>query len=256
LFAASGRAVLLLAAAGLLWSLVRARWFGITLALWAGLMLLAANPGNLNLPGSSLINGLAVEIVLFIPLAVLGGYLLSELVGLVTPLLSARGRAIFYAALIVVAIPLAFLGAQRLLPILVPQTNLFRQADRPALEWASANLPEDAEILVNPFLWGYGIYAGQDGGYWLAPLAARRSLPPPALYGLWGDAERVRRISQEVFARAKDAPGLHALLQAEGIRYIFIGARGGVISPQALRLSPLFRQIYARDGAWIFEALP
>ena len=40
-----------------------------------------------------------------------------------------------------------------------------------------------------------------------------------------------------------------------GIQYLFTGVRGGVISPQALKDSPLFELVYQADGASTFKAV-
>ena len=142
------------------------------------------------------------------------------------------------------------------MPILNPITLLFRAADEPAIEWVAENLPEDESVLINPFHWGYGLYAGQDGGYWITPLAGRVTLPPPVLYGMANAPEQMSSIidiTSRVLDMSGDPQALNALLQEEGIRYIFIGARGGALSPQKLRHSAFFRLLYARDGAWVFE---
>jgi hypothetical protein len=59
----------------------------------------------------------------------------------------------------------AILGARQLISIINPITVLSRSADLPAIEWVKANLPQDETIVINPFSWGYGIYAGADGGF-------------------------------------------------------------------------------------------
>ncbi len=113
-------------------------------------------------------------------------------------------------------------------------------------------------MLVNPFPWGYGQYAGNDGGYWISALTNRPTFPPPVLYGLSDSLEYIQTTnttSQQVIDSAGDPQTLHALLTAQGIRYVFIGGRGGVLSAQALRESQLFAPRYARDGVFIFEVL-
>jgi hypothetical protein len=131
-----------------------------------------------------------------------------------------------------------------------------RQADRPALEWIETNLPDNETVLINPFLWGYGIYAGQDGGYWITPLAGRKTLPPPNLYSMGNpqDIENISRSCQLVLDKGKDPAALHELMRLQGVRYIYSGRRGGVLSPKALQESTLFNLVYAQDGVWIFEA--
>ena len=41
----------------------------------------------------------------------------------------------------------------------------------------------DATVLINPFTWGYGLYAGNDGGFWISPLAGRKD--PAAASIVW-----------------------------------------------------------------------
>jgi hypothetical protein len=116
-------------------------------------------------------------------------------------------------------------------------------------------VPEDETVLINPFLWGYGFYAGQDGGFWISPLAGRKTIPPPVLYGM-GDRETAKSINEfcrQVLEKGKDAQALHDLMQSRGVHYVYIGVRGGAISAQALRSSPLFDLLYAKDGAWLFR---
>jgi hypothetical protein len=250
-----GRQVLWLAAGGLLLSVLRLHWFGLTLALWIGLMFMAANQGVVHLPLAGNLNKTSVEISLFLPAAALAGYLVSSLIRWIGRALPFKLRRPFAGAVALGMAALSLAGAGKVLPLLNPATVLARQADRPAWEWAAANLPAGETLLTNPFLWGYGIYAGQDGGYWLTPAAQRKSMPPISLYGL-GPGERyreVRSISQGVLDHGKDAQALHDLMQANDIRYVFLGRRGGAISAKSLADSPLFTLIYERDGVRIFE---
>jgi hypothetical protein len=143
----------------------------------------------------------------------------------------------FATIIIAIGSIIAFLAAREILPILNPITLLIRQADKPALAWIQEHVPEDETILINPFFWGYNLYAGSDGGFWITPLTGRKTLPPPVLYGLDAKSPRIKEINlicQEVIDHSQDAEALSALLKGQGIRYIYIGARGGVISANAL----------------------
>jgi hypothetical protein len=76
------------------------------------------------------------------------------------------------------------------------------------------------------------------------------------LYGLDLHSQKVKeinRLSQEVVDRSQDAGALHALLQEHGIRFIYIGARGGVLSASALENSPLFVRLYRNENAHVFQ---
>jgi hypothetical protein len=150
----------------------------------------------------------------------------------------------------------AILGAQRLIPTLNPVTFLAREADFPAIEWINTNIPADTTILINPTGWGYGLYMGSDGGYWISPLTGRQTMPPPVLYGL-GDLDeigQVNRIIERVLSHGEDAGALWSLMRVEDIHYVYLGGRGGIISPQALAESEYFETRYQQGGIWIFEA--
>src|SRR5690606_5781774 len=125
-----------------------------------------------------------VEITLFMPLAALGGYFLSALLGIWEKLTGDRLRPLYLTAATAAGAAAAVLGAQTLLPILNPVTLLVRQADRPALRWVAENIPAGEPVLINSFSWGYGLYAGLDGGAWIPAAAGRPTLPAPVLYGL------------------------------------------------------------------------
>ncbi len=266
LITAWGVPSLYLAGAGVAWGLIRRRAFPVILGLWSGLMFLIANLEPLGLPGGGFISSLAVGISLFMPLAAAGGFLSGDLYSLgrrwldgrytgIPPWLPAAYR-IAWAALALAAM----LGAGRaLLPILRPVTFLARQADVNGLRWLAENTPADSTVLINPAAWGYGMYQGQDGGYWVTPVTGRRSLPPPVLYGLDNDQERVAAVNRQVQSAidlAGDPAALQVMLRANGIDYIFLGGRGGVLSPRRLNASGLFPLLFSSRGVWIFGVNP
>jgi hypothetical protein len=257
LTAAYGRQVMVLAALGLALAILLRRWFWLTMVLWVAGMFLLANMSPLGLPGLNFVNNLAVEIALYLPITLLGGFLIGWVSSAVAPRLPARWRTAYWSAVALVLGFLALYGARALLPILNPVTLLFRLADEPAIAWIDRNLPAGEPVIINPFLWGYGIYAGGDGGAWITPLAGRATLPPPVLYGMANEPQKVKAITgptRQVLDFSRDPQALHALLEEQDIEYIYIGARGGALSPQALRYSPLFQLLYSEGGAWVFQA--
>jgi len=259
LTAALGRQALAAAALGLAWSVLKRRSFGIVLTVWVVILFVIANLDTLQLPGSGYINNSSVAIMLFVPIAILAGYMISEVVnGWIE--LSARPLWRWSAALAALTLSLAaaFAGARQLLPILNPETFLARQADVQAIAWMNANLPKDETVLTNPFLWAYGMYAGQDGGYWIMSLTGMQTIPPPQVYGLGdpADVQEVNTICEETIQRSGDAQSLWQYLDEHDIRYVYIGRRGGVLSPHALLDSGLFVPRYSQAGVWVFELAP
>jgi hypothetical protein len=124
-----------------------------------------------------------------------------------------------------------------------------------AIDWISKNIPEKETLLINPTGWGYGLYMGQDGGYWISPLSGQLAFPPPVLYGLGNRAEinSTNHKIEQLLQIGEDAAAIWEWLQLEDIRYVYLGARGGIISPKALETSDKFAVRYHQDGTWVFE---
>ena len=258
LTAASGRLVLYLAGLGLILAILLRRWLWPSIVLWVAGMFLLSNLSALGIPGLDLINTTSVQITLFLPLSLLIGFLFAWVLEGINSRLPTRFQNPYWAVVLLTGGILSLYGARALLPILNPITLLSCAPDEPAIVWLDKHIPEGESVLINPFLWGYGIYAGQDGGSWITPLAGRKTLPPPVLYGMVNQPEKARAIidqTSQVLDLNRDPEALYEYLRLEGIHYVFLGARGGALSPQALRDSPLFQLLYAEDGAWIFKLL-
>jgi hypothetical protein len=250
-----GAYLLVLAAVGLAWAMLHRRRFALTLLIWVGLLFCLAGLGVWGLPGAGLVNFVSVEIALFLPLSVLGGYLAGQVVAAWRVGLPPRWRWALHLGAGLLAGGMVLWGAGAMLPLLNVDTVLFRQADGPAIRWIRDNAPADAVFLINPMPWSAYMYAGHDGGYWIGPLAGRQTLPPPALYGL-GSARQIQAINElcaAVLSRSTDAQALWELLREHHIGYVYSGARGGVLSTRSLAGSDLFSLVYSREGVQIWQ---
>jgi hypothetical protein len=252
-----GTAALILAGFGLLIAIFLIKRFALTVLLWTAFMYLLANLSILDLPGSGFINPLSMEITLFIPIAVLSGYAVGGMIRILDKITPNPWHTAIRYLLLIIGTGSAILGAQRLLPTLNPITFLAREADFPAIEWIGQNVAEKETILINPTGWGYGLYMGHDGGYWIAPLSGHMTIPPPVLYGL-GDRNEIDQINQQIeyiLGIGEDARSIWDLMHSRDIRFIYIGGRGGILSPQSLESSGLFSLRYHQGGTWLFEIL-
>ena len=97
--------------------------------------------------------------------------LLDLLISYWKELLPQKSKYLFLGVICIVTLWVAYTGAKQLIAIINPITVLSRNADLPAIEWVEKNIPVNETIVINPFAWGYGLYAGSDGGYWISPLS-------------------------------------------------------------------------------------
>jgi hypothetical protein len=256
LTSALGKQAIALAGLGLLWSAIKKRRIAFVITLWVLLLFVLANLDVLKLPGSGLITNISVEIILFIPISILGGYLIDQVAINWKELIPTRFNNLVYIILIILLSFAAYVGSKQLVAILNPVTLLSRQADLPAIQWVSEQIPENETIVINPFAWGYGLYAGYDGGYWLEPLSGRLTLPPPVLYGLGDGSREINQLTQQIISSSADPPALRDFMLTHDLHYIYTGARGGVIPPEKLASSGLFTLLYHQDGVWILVVKP
>jgi hypothetical protein len=256
LTSALGKQALVLAGLGLLWGMIKRQSFTFILIVWIAILFLLGNFAALKLPGAGLISNTSVEIMLFIPISILGGYFMDQILNHWQGLIPKQLIPLSLGIIFILFGMVAYLGARQLVGIVNPITILSRNADLQAIEWVNEYIPEDETIVINPFAWGYGLYAGNDGGYWISPLSGSVTIPPPVLYGLGSGAKNINRLSQQIVTLSPDPSAFWEFLNSQQLHYIYVGAKGGVISPQKLASSGLFNVLYHQDGVWIFSIKP
>ncbi len=231
-------------------------WSAVPTALfiWAYLLLLGLSGNYLGFPALPLLNLNSYYITTFLPLALILGSIGSAFWGWpwqqVEPL---RLGGILLASLLGTAVTL--FGVQQQINIINPQTVLAQPADIEALAWLDENVPEDAVVAVNSWLWLLNAWSGSDGGAWLVPFTGRQSSTPPADYTYKADLVGFVRPFNEQLNNISDwqAEETAVWLQEQGITHIFIGAKGGQMDPAGLLQNLGMEMIYGRNGTFIFE---
>jgi len=254
---ASGTPAMILAGLGLIGGIFRKRRFSIAMLVWVIFLygIVRPNPFGLRPPG--FVNQTSVEIMLFIPISILGGYLVSEIIAGGEKVFPKKWKVVWQGLVLILGVGSAILGAQRLLPTLNPVTFLYREADSVAMTWIRENIPVNETIVINPTGWGYGLYMGHDGGFWISPVTDRQTMPPNVLYGMDRDQGiKINQFVEEILPIGEDADQIWELLDQNGYKFIYLGGRGGVISAQALDDSDQFITRYQHENTWIFEAQP
>lgn len=254
---ALGSYALILAGLGLIWGIAERRKFSISILVWVILLFGIAKPNLFGIPHlPSFVNQTSVEIMLFIPIAGLGGYFLNEAISKIVNKMPHRWQTAWLVFVMIFGIGISILGAQRLLPTLNPTTLLYRNADRTAIEWIAKNIPKDETIVINPTGWGYGLYRGNDGGYWISPITNRQTMPPNVLYGTNVDQHlQVNSFVENIIPVTKSDIAIWNLLNEYDLDYIYIGGRGGILSPRTLEKSEYFETIFNQENTWVFHKL-
>ena len=268
----------LLASLGLGWLLWRHRIWAAMLGGWSLLILLAANPDWLRLPGTGVLSNFAIFIAAYIPGAVLVGATLAFLLGRIENHLSSalqHGRwhqPVLYRTLLAsLVVLLAIAGAYRYRHTFNPQlANLVTSSDLEAAEWISSHTLPDSLFLINGFLAYNGTTAvGSDAGWWL-PYTAQRSVTlPPILYGTEAELypgyyEHVKELVEAVYTLGPEHLEYIRLLAERGVDYVYIGQLHGShnapqpspLIPELLEGDPHYQLVYQLDQVWIFKFIP
>jgi len=256
LTSAYGKILIVLAVMGWLLGLLQRKKSTILLSIWIGLLFFSANLSYFKIPGGAYINPSSVGITLFLPISVFAGYFISYVVNIFFNLVHNKARIYLQVLWLMLTLSIGFFGAIKITSLLNPVTFLSRQADLNAMTWIENHIPTDETIFINPFMWGYNLYAGNDGGYWITPLTGRKTLPEPVLYGFTNDRQIVKNINQllaELIQLSNQPDELAKLLRENSIGYLYLGARGGIYSPAIINQSAEFQLCYYRDGVWIYK---
>jgi hypothetical protein len=265
----------------IIWGIWRRDKGIVLLLLWWILILIAANPQWLGLPGSGAITNFAVFISLFIPTSVLIGTGSSWVIlrfafpnNLNKKPITSPGKPhlttkpILHFSLFIIILVICLWGVgQRLADVQPLQYAMVTRPDRIAFEWIKTTTTSNTRLLVNSFpaYSGYAI-AGSDSGWWIPLLARKDTNLPPLNYSFEqgpfpGYREWVNELTIEIFEKGIDDPDVLAMLNEREFTHIFIGQRHGTVGydgplfldPNTLLQSNHYQPIYHADRVWIFE---
>lgn len=257
-----------LSAIALVWSLATRRWQVAALALWIAALALIVAGRLLHIPGTALIQNIAVLIALYIPVSLLVGALLGE-----AARLAVRWRPIsVYAVLIAVALA-GLWGAAQQQRIGDQAYEYVTRPDQRAMAWIRRSTPPDTRFLVEGFsIWSGTTIVGADAGWWLPLLAGRANTMPPQ-YAILNERpsppdytkRMVGLVNQIQRQRIGHADVLRTLCH-EGITHVYVGQLQGAVgvdvntkqlfSPTELARNPAFRELYHQDRVYVFALEP
>nr|MBC7244217.1 hypothetical protein [Chloroflexota bacterium] len=267
LFITRNRELMSLAAIGGLCGLLKRKKESIWILAWCMLVALLTYPRLVGLLAANLLNPSAAVIALFLPMAIWGGQAVACIWDSIQPILSALLRKVgaqrnttilLRSILAVLLLGTALWNGWGIIQIINPITVLATHEDWQAMDWIEDNTPPNALFLINARHWQYGIYTGTDGGYWIAPLTGRRTLLPTLPYA-YGSPDYVQRVNEmaRIVAETKDVNELsfQTLLAQEKVTHIYIGAKGGPLTPKMFLGNARYRPVYNSGAVWIFEVV-
>ncbi len=248
---ASNHWLLLPAAAGLVWVLIRRE--GVAFGLWTILIALLTLPWSLTLKPFRPDH---FAIVLFLPISLYAGWLFWQLGRLAARWLRRRWVTVAIAGLclagfIIWSYPLSS-------QIVNPMTTLVTADDLAALDWVRENTPEDARFFINTTYWQNGVYRGADGGGWLLPYTGRWSLVPTVFYGFSQD----KQTNQQLVRWGREANRITtcdadfwALVEETGADWIYLREGAGTLEPEGLAGCEGIAEAYANEHVRVYGVL-
>ncbi|UCC75905.1 MAG: hypothetical protein JSW37_10345, partial [Anaerolineales bacterium] len=79
----------------------------------------------------------------------------------------------------------------------------------------------------------------------------------PSIPHAYGTPEYVQHISHMAGlvseTRDADDPRLLEIVEQDGVTHVYLGAKGGPLTPQMFLDSPRYRPVYDSGAVWIFE---
>ena len=270
----------LLVLLAVIWGILKRSQNSLIFSLWWVLILLAANPHWLRLPGTGVLTNFAVFIAAYIPASILIGSSLAGFLDYVGNTISERtsietdseditGKRRALIGSVVLFISILLIGLwfvrPRIRDVRPAEHILLTRPDLRAAEWIEEYLPADTKFLVNSFFaYGGTAVVGSDGGWWLPLTAGRLTTQPPLTYvseaGPGQDfVEFTNGLIAMIGSRGLSDPEVMEELDSRGITHIYIGQQRGSVNGlplldiPTLNEDPNFLKIYQEDRVLIYE---
>ena len=234
------------------------------ISLWGFLLLVAANPAWLRLPGTGALSNFAIFIAIYIPAGILIGGAIGLFadeffsgewqadlslkladgwkanllrLGVVGVRKNARGSRLMDSLIALVLIGVTLLGLSQRLDDLHPELYaLLTRPDLRAASWINDNLHPDANIAVNSFFaYGNTLVVGSDGGWWLPVLTKRETTLPPLNYGTERSSQSgyktwINELSQAINDKGITHIDVINMLYERKITQVYIGQQQGRVN--------------------------
>lgn len=268
----------------IIWGIWQRNKMSNIFSLWWIMILLAANPNWLRLPGTGILTSFAVFIAAYIPASVIIASAAADVLSKANIIHSKnqierprygygkenRKYIIFSGLISVTLIAISLISVRPRIRSIQPALHaLLTRPDMRAGYWIEQNLPPDAKLIVNSFFAYEGtLVVGSDGGWWLPIITNRDTSQPPLTYGseqgiIPDYVTYTNNLVTLIQESGLSHPDVLLELREREFTHIYIGQQQGqvnstsppILNPNELLNEPYFKLIYNEDRVWIFEII-
>jgi len=250
----------------LLWTAIAALVLGILLRnrliggvfLWLLALFALGNTYRLGIPILNVTNLGAIYLIFYIPVGLVIGIVVQDLLGRVGADRQQRVLPIVWAGVLI----LGFVSSHVRTTEVEPERYFITPVDVRAMAWIQENTPADAIFAINTHFWLPQIPHGSDAGYWMPYFTNRRTNTGSMLSSLGPQdyREQVSTLSHLSQALTQAEPAAPGQLWQAGVSYIYIGCMGNPFSPplrsETLTDYPQVELVHQDECAWVFRIHP
>ncbi|NLE43620.1 MAG: hypothetical protein GX620_02765 [Chloroflexi bacterium] len=246
----------LMALAGLsaVLALIRGNRFTLIIVAWVVVLYLFGEAYRFGVPLISFTNLGAVLILMYLPIGLLVGVGVEELLGLLSPRWSEAVLKTMPGVIIITG----FLASHIRVLDIEPYRYFVTSADVTAMDWIRQNTESDARFAVNTYFWLNNAPHGTDGGYWIPYFTGRQTTAGVMLTNLGSQQDWA-----EVVTMSRAVEGLEAgngalrELRALGVDYIYVGPAGDFsgegLDAERIAAADGVTLAYQRDGVSVLR---
>jgi hypothetical protein len=221
---------------GLIWSVIRRNWDILGIGLWTLFLSMLVLFKYLRIPTAYFAQNFSVIISLYIPISIVGGWFLIEIIR--KSRILRRKQPVVLSIIMIFFSILVSWGTIKQSTIADPEFYaLVTQQDLRALKFIKNNVPEDSLFLVEAMSIPPGdSIVGNDAGWWLPLLSKRSNLVPPQYAHLNeipaepGFNQRIVNLVRTLEEEPIPSTNAIQILCDEGITHAYIGQKEGKVS--------------------------
>lgn len=231
----------------------------LQVVLWVPLLLALGYAYLLRVPMLNVTNLGAVLILLYLPIGLLVGCAVEEVLRLL------RAGAAARWAVVAGMVALGVWAAPQRTQTLEAYRFFVTPADVAAMQWIREQTPSDARFGINTYFWLPNSPHGTDGGYWIPYFTGRATsagvminnlAPREVRAAIVAQSRAVERLAGDAGAGIPPDASAVATLRELGVTHLYIGPLGNFagpgLDPVALAALPGLAEVYAADGVHIF----